>query len=231
MSDLVSNNTSMVNITSTESGNNIVISTKDTQYYYLPFNKNPLDLTDPRIKDRFIKSIERRVRRSKLYKAYIDYLKSEKNLTNCAILGNIESEKGDKTKIEMHHGPIYTLYDYASIVLQKFMDEKLDLNTFDIAEEVLDLHRRNLVQVVMLSESVHKSMDNPEKAPFIFFEMTHGDLIQFVKEYNKYFSFKNRNDLKKYINDYKKKSKNKLNMFTPSVVKNDIIFTENKQET
>lgn len=220
----------MVNIVSEKGKNgNIIISMEDAKYYYLPFDKSPVDLSNPKIRQQFIKAVEKIVRNSKLYKRYINYLKADVGLTHCAVFGNIKSEKGDKTKIEMHHGPIFTLYDYVSIVLEKFLRENKDVNTFDIQAEVLDLHKRKLVQTVMLSESVHKSMDNKKLAPFIPMEMTYGDLFGFVKEYGQYFSPQNRADLKDYFNNYKHKlEENKLNMFKPIFTKYDIRFVTKK---
>jgi hypothetical protein len=220
----------MVNIVSQKGKNgNIVISMEDAKYYYLPFDKSIVDLSNPKIRQQFIKAVETIIRSSKLYKRYINYLKSDVGLTHCAVFGNIKSEKGDKTKIEMHHGPIFTLYDYVSIVLEKYLREHRDVNTFDIQAEVLDLHKRKLVQTVMLSESVHKSMDNKKLAPFIPMEMTYGDLLGFVKEYGQYFSPQNRADLRDYFNNYKMKlEEKKLNMFKPIFTKYDIRFTTNK---
>lgn len=223
--ELPSTTTKMVNIISKQTVNgNIQVCMEDAQYYYLPFDKSPLDLTDSKIREKFIKSVENRVRRSKLYKAYVAYLKVDCKLDRCAVFGNIKSEKGDKTKIEMHHGPIYTLYDYVSIVLEKHLvNNSSDINTFDIAAEVLELHNRKLVQTVMLSESVHKSMDNPKVAPFISLDMTFGDLLGFVREYGQYFSPKHRSDLKKYFLHYQHNlDNNKLNVFNPIFTKYDI---------
>lgn len=232
--ELVTTETKMVNLVSKQTKNgNIVVSMEDAQYYYLPFDKSPVDLSDPKTREQFIKAVERRVRRSKLYKAYIDYLKSECKLDRCAVFGNIKSEKGDKTKIEMHHGPIFTLYDYVSIVLQKHLIEKDydHLNTFDIAAEVLDLHRRKLVQTVMLSETVHKTMDNPKLAPFLSLDQTFGNLYGFIQEYGSYFSPKNRSDLKNYFMHYKANLESKqLNMLKPIFTKYNIKFVNSKLE-
>lgn len=222
----------MVNIISkkTKSGT-VEIALENSKYYYLPFDKSPLDLSDPKVRDQFIKGIERRVRRSKLYKAYIDYLKNDLKLNKCAVLGNIESEVKSKTKIEMHHGPIFTLYDICNIVLEKNLQLKNTdkINTFDLAAEVLDLHRRKLVQTVMLSESVHKSMDNPAIAPFLSLDQTFGDLYGFVKEYHQYFTPKNVSSLKNYLIHYKDNmNKNQLNIFKPIITKYNIQY-KNKQ--
>ena len=223
----------MVNIVSEKGKNgNIIISMEDAKYYYLPFDKSPVDLSNPKIRQQFIKAVEKIVRNSKLYKRYINYLKADVGLTHCAVFGNIKSEKGDKTKIEMHHGPIFTLYDYVSIVLEKHLRENAnDINTFDIAAEVLDLHRRKLVQTVMLSETAHKSMDNPKIAPFLSLDMTFGDLVGFIKEYGQYFSPKNRSDLKNYFIHYQANlENNKLNVFKPVFTQYNIKYVTSKAE-
>mgnify|MGYP003571259467 CR=1 FL=1 len=224
----------MVNIVSNKTDDgNVVVSIADSKYYYLPFDKSPLDLSDPKVRDKFIKGIEKLVRTSKQYKRYIDYLKREKGLNHCAIFGNVESaKKGGKTKVEMHHGPIFTLYDIASIVLEKhLMENNPKINTFDIAAEILDLHRRNLIQVVMLSQTVHNSMDNKEMAPFISMDMTWGNLMGFIEEYGQYFSPQHRSNLKKYIVNYQKNMETKkLNMFTPVITKYNIKVVNSKLE-
>lgn len=231
--ELPATTTKMVNIISKETANGqIQVCMEDAQYYYLPFDKSPLDMSDPKIREKFIKSVENRVRRSKLYKAYVAYLKVDCKLDRCSVFGNIKSDKGDKTKIEMHHGPIFTLYDYVSIVLEKHMRENVnDINTFDIAAEVLDLHRRKLVQTVMLSEAAHKSMDNPKIAPFLSLDMTFGNLVGFVQEYGQYFSPKHRSDLKNYFLHYQANlAENKLNVFKPVFTQYNIKYVNSKAE-
>lgn len=223
--------TTMVNLISKVNEKNVEITVKDEVYYYVPFNKNEVNLSDEKVRVKFIKSTEKLVRNSTHYKEYINYLKSDLKLDRCAVFGNIQSDKKKKTKIEMHHGPIFTLYDYVEIVLNKRLKTKDydNLNTFNIAHEVLDLHRRKLVQTVMLSESVHQSMDNPKYAPFITFEQTFGDLVTFIQEYHEYFTMRNINSLRKYLTDYNKKlnEKDLINIFEHNIVKYNIKFKEN----
>ena len=85
----------------------------------------------------------------------------------------------------------YMLGFFIYLITTFLRENANDINTFDIAAEVLDLHRRKLVQTVMLSETAHKSMDNPKIAPFLSLDMTFGDLVGFIKEYGQYFSPKN----------------------------------------
>lgn len=224
--------TKMVNLVSKQTKNgNIVVSMENAQYFYLPFDKSPVDFTDEKVRESFIKSVEKLVRASKLYKAYVSYLKVECGMEHDAVFSNVSSSEKSKTKIEMHHGPVFTLYDYVEIVLNKFFAEKKDVNSFDIAAEVLDLHRRKLVQTVMLSQAVHISMDDPKHAPFISLDQTFGNLIGFVEEYGKYFSPKNRNDLKNYLYNYKYNlENNKLNAFKPVFTQYDIKFVNSKTD-
>ena len=92
----------MVNIVSRQTKNgNIVISLEDSQYFYLPFDKNIVDLSDNKTREQFIKSIEKQVRTSKLYKAYVSYLKVECGMEHCAVFGNVTSTTKSKTKVEM----------------------------------------------------------------------------------------------------------------------------------
>ena len=64
----------MVNLVSkTTKNGNIVVSMEDSKYYYLPFDKSPVDLSNPKIRQQFIKAVEKIVRNSKLYKRYINY--------------------------------------------------------------------------------------------------------------------------------------------------------------
>lgn len=225
------NSTEMLNIVSsvTKSGN-IEIHMKESKYYYLPFDKSEVNFRDNKIRDRFVKSVEARVRNSPKYKQYIFYLKNTVGLDRCAVFGNIKSEEKKKTKIEMHHGPIFTMYDYANIVLEKRLhDLNSDINTFDIAREVLLLHKRKLVQTVMLCETAHLSMNNPKIAPFITQDQTFGNLCGFLEEYHEYLLSEHVSKLKRYFENYDKNVKdNTLNMFKPVFTKYNIIFSENK---
>ena len=87
--ELPATTTKMVNIISKETSNGTVqVCMEDAQYYYLPFDKSPLDLSDSKIREKFIKSVENRVRRSKLYKAYVAYLKVDCKLDRCSVFGH-----------------------------------------------------------------------------------------------------------------------------------------------
>lgn len=126
----------------------------------------------------YIKKIEALVRKDPRYTSYKAYL-LECGFNKCAILGNIDN---DKAELEMHHGPIFTLFDISFIVLNKRRNKGEKISTFRIAKEVLDIHYKNMVQIVMLSKSVHEQ--DHENTGFI--SMRHccaGNIFDFLEEY------------------------------------------------
>lgn len=118
------------------------------------------------------------VRMSPRYKKYIDYLKKDIHLDHCQVLSELTD---DDCEIEMHHGPIFTLYDYCSIVLEYFIVHKKKITSFRVANVVLDEHFKNRVQVVMLSATIHQEVH--EREIFINYKQGWGDLNAFIKEY------------------------------------------------
>lgn len=127
----------------------------------------------------FIKGCEKIIRNSDAYKKYIAQLK-DANLVFCQVLGNVTDDEGTVT-VEMHHGPILTLFDYCAVVLDYHLRKDEKVNSFMIANEVIDEHYRNHVQTVMLSKTVHQAVDSGKL--FINFNQAHGDLNAFLKKY------------------------------------------------
>ena len=64
----------------------------------------------------FVKSCEKLVRISPDYKKYIAFVKGL-GLNTCQVLGNIQELDPSDNLIEMHHGPMLTLFDYCAIVI------------------------------------------------------------------------------------------------------------------
>lgn len=103
----------------------------------------------------FIKGCEKQVRNNDRYKKYIWYLKNVIGLDHCQVLSEITPDEDGKIEIEMHHGPIFTLYDYCEIMVEYFLLRERKVSTFRIASAILDEHQRNHIQVVMLLSTVH----------------------------------------------------------------------------
>lgn len=142
----------------------------------------------------FVKGIEYAVRHNDRYNKYISYLKKEVKLNRCQVLKDITDEDAD---IEMHHGPIFNLFDICSIVLEYFLLKKWKISTFRVADVVLEEHMRNRIQVVMVSTTVHQEIHDGEI--FINYHQAYGNLNEFIKKYKDAISDEYRDQINKYI--------------------------------
>lgn len=143
---------------------------------------------------KFIKGVERLVRTNDRYKKYIHFLKKEVRLDRCQVLKDVTDEDAD---IEMHHGPVFTLFDVCAIVLEYFIIKKWKISTARVAKVVLDEHRMNRVQVVMVSSTVHEAIHNGDI--FINIHQAYGNLPAFIKKYKVAMSKEYREQVNKYV--------------------------------
>lgn len=128
----------------------------------------------------FVKGCEHTIRRSKEYSSFVAQ-QAERGLIRCQILGHVESDGDDGVDIEMHHGPILTLFDYCAIVIDHMLNNNELVDTFKVARAVLDEHWEGHVQVVFLSKTAHELVDSGEL--FINFNQATGDVNSFLKKY------------------------------------------------
>lgn len=163
-------------------------------YYKIPFYKDGEYFSSYENYVAFIKGVEKAVRQNDKYKKYINYLKKKVKLNRCQVLKNVTDEDAD---IEMHHGPIFTLFDVCAIVLEYFILKKWKITTLRIADAVLDEHQKNRVQVVMVSCTVHEEIHNGDL--FINYKQAFGDLKGFIKKYKDAISDEYREQLNRYI--------------------------------
>lgn len=198
----------MNNLKSNIIGNNIIVSDKRFDFITIPFFKTENELKDKYDYVNFIKATERMIRSDDNYTAYVAHLKENVGLNRCSLYGNITGE--GIVKIEMNHGPILTLYDYVEINLKKRLIENKPITTFDISEEVLDQHKKDLIQVVMLSEAGHRAF-HPKKEDvepiFIDMDLCYGDIIKYIKHNIKYFTIRHLYKVKEYLDLYKRVKK------------------------
>jgi hypothetical protein len=183
----------------TTSDDNKVIPIVDSlkSMYQIPLYKDVDYFSNIESYVNFIKGCERAVRGHDRYKKYIYYLKNVVGLKHCQVLPDIEPDDKGKIEIEMHHGPIFTLYDYCEIMLEYFILKNKKISTFRIADAVLDEHQRNHVQVVMLLSTIHEEVHN--RNIFINYKQAFGDLNAFVKKYGIALSDPLKEKLNKYI--------------------------------
>lgn len=107
--------------------------------------------------EKYVKGCEAMVRGDDRYKACISRYRAA-GFDHCAILGNVIKKGGDKIRLEMHHGPIFNLFDICDIALKASLlrGNIQNLTTFDIADLVLTEHELDNIMVVFLSKTPHK---------------------------------------------------------------------------
>lgn len=161
-----------------------------------------VDTSTDKAIDRVIKNIENIIRSSPEYRDYIKFLKENVDMDKCAFFNNVSSNNSSKVKIEVHHEPL-TLYDYVSIVLNKHMAEKSGMvNEYEVAEEVMELHYKDLVGLIPLSITLHEMVHSSDKVK-IPLHLVYGDYISFINQYSDYVDSKIIDKLDKKIADTK----------------------------
>lgn len=175
----------------------------DESYYELPFFKNEDYFFNLENEVAFLKGTENIIRKSKYYSRYIAHLKNDFGLCFCQVKGNIvEEEDGEqKNLIEMHHGPLFTLFDVCSIILNDMLINNKKITTFSLAEKVIQEHFDHKVQTVMLSETMHQMVHDGKI--FLNLKMGFGDIYGFL---DKYMGALDRSHIV-IINDYIERSK------------------------
>lgn len=187
-----------IEYTREKNGNNIIPIIEARQSMYrIPLYKEEEYFSNIESYVNFIKGCERAIRQSDRYKKYIYYLKNIVGLNHCQVLPEIEPDDKGKIEIEMHHGPIFTLYDYCEIMVEYFLIQKRKISTFRIADAVMDEHQKNHVQVVMLLSTVHEEVHN--RNIFINYNQAFGDLNAFIKKYGIAINDSLKEKLNKYI--------------------------------
>lgn len=166
----------------------------ESSFYTLPYYKDLDYFSNYESYVKFVKGIEKMVRTNPKYKKYINFLKKEVKLDRCQVLKNVTDKDAD---IEMHHGPVFTLFDICAIILEYFILKKWKISTARIARVVLNEHLQNRVQVVMVSCTVHEEIHNGDI--FINIHQAYGDLKAFIKKYKDAISDEYREQLNKYI--------------------------------
>lgn len=142
----------------------------------------------------FIKSCEKLVRNSKEYKVFEKWVTNTLGINFCQVNPDITSE--DAT-IEMHHGPLFTLYDYVSIVLSEYLKQNKKIDSYRIADTIIQEHFDLRVQVVMLTITNHEGVHN--KDIFLNVRQGIGDVSAFIEKYSKYLNDDYKYRIYRYI--------------------------------
>lgn len=172
---------SIINIQFSETKNGNFKLQSDNDMFAENYYREPMNLFDGNEFDVFITGCESAIRTSESYSAYIAYLKEEIGLTRDAFNSEISQ---DNAKLEMHHGPIFTLYDYVKIIIDYFFDNEMPVSTFTVAKQVMFEHFSNRIQVVMLTKNNHNLVHAGKLC--LDFRQCHGSLKDFITIYHKY---------------------------------------------
>jgi hypothetical protein len=136
-----------------------------------------------KIRNKFIKNVEKIVRSSLEYRELIEYLRESLGMTFCTFFNNVSKEKGRRVGIEIHHFP-FSLYDIVNIVLRKREAENLPIDPLGLAEEVVKLHYRGVVGLIPLSTTAHQLFHRGDL--FIPLQYVDKGFLIFYQEYRPY---------------------------------------------
>lgn len=129
--------------------------------------------------------IEKEIRSSFEYKKYINYLKSELDLTKCSLLPGIDCKEG-AASLEFHHYPM-NLYEITETIARQRVltlgeDEKV--SCFEVAEQVMEEHFRGNIGVVPLTKTLHDMAHN--RTIIVPITKVEGNYKKFMKKYSSY---------------------------------------------
>lgn len=137
------------------------------------------------IDEKVIAYIEREVRSSYEYKKYINYLKSELDLTKCSLLPGIDAKDG-AVSLEFHHYPL-NLYEIVETITRQrilTLEEDAKVSCFEIAEQVMEEHFRGNIGVVPLTKTMHDMAHN--RSIIVPITKVEGNYNYFIKKYSSY---------------------------------------------
>lgn len=180
----------------------------DESYYEIPFYKDYDYMFSIENEVAYIKAIERLVRSSKYYSRYIAHMKNDLGMNFCQVKGNISEDEdaGVTDLIEMHHGPIFTLFDVTSIILNYMLAKEMKITTFSVANRVIEEHFKHRVQTVMLCKTVHQLVH--DNKVFLNYKQGFGDLYSFLETYYEGLDETQINNIINYIEKCKKYDSN-----------------------
>lgn len=112
-------------------------------------------LEDEKDYEKFVKEVEKQVRRSFEYRKFISYIRDNMEMNQCAFLKGVTNQESFDIKIEIHHYP-FSLRDIVEIVIRKREYYKESLSVQMTAKEVMMLHYKLIIGLIPLSQTVHE---------------------------------------------------------------------------
>lgn len=112
-------------------------------------------LEDEKDYEKFVKEVEKQVRRSFEYRKFIAYIRDNMEMNQCAFLKGVTNQESFDIKIEIHHYP-FSLRDIVEIVIRKRKYYRDSLSVQMTAKEVMMLHYKLIIGLIPLSQTVHE---------------------------------------------------------------------------
>ena len=112
-------------------------------------------LEDEKDYDKFIVEVEKQVRRSFEYRRFINYIRDNMQMNQCAFLKEVTNQETFDIKIEIHHYP-FSLRDIVEIVIRKRQYYRESMEVQMVAKEVMQLHYKLIIALIPLSQTVHE---------------------------------------------------------------------------
>ena len=125
---------------------------------------------------------EKMARRSYEYRRYFQYLKKNFGMTYDTYLPEVHNDIGG-LHTELHHTP-FTMAEITRTVANKHIKMYGVANQFDVAEEVMELHYRNLVGLISVSPTTHELIH--KELIDVHPELPYGYWKEFVAEYKQF---------------------------------------------
>lgn len=114
---------------------------------------------------------------------YVNYKGAlyEMGLDRCQVFSGITK---DMAPLEMHHGPLFDMNAICSIVIDHLLaEEEPELNTFKVADIILNEHEKHNIQLFILCETAHQAAENG--TIFLTFNQAFGRVDKFIKKFHK----------------------------------------------
>ena len=128
---------------------------------------------------RFIRNCEAGVRRCIEYKLWRGYIIDVLQINECMITHESISD----VSIDVHHH-VPSLFIMISAIVNRNLEDNVKFCTFDICQEIMDLHFQNKLGYVTLLKSMHEKFHNGKlDIPIGFVK---GDYRYFMKNYSRY---------------------------------------------
>jgi len=172
-----------------------LVTANDDQFDSVSYIKDAEYFFDSTNYSKFIKEVEKLVRHSDDYNEFVRYIKRTLGINFCQVSSKITD---DMATIEMHHGPLFTLYDVVEVILNFFIKTGTPINTFRVANKVLDEHFALRVQIIMLTVTNHEAISNRDL--FTHINQGIGNVDAFIKLYAPYLQDEQKYKIWNYLN-------------------------------